>query len=52
VLAVDTPAFVDLTVEGRTLVVATRGSSAASVRATLEDLVACLQAAERSVRPG
>lgn len=51
-LAVDTPGFVTLTVEGRDLVVATSGSSARSVRATLEDLIACLQAAERTPRSG
>ena len=49
-LAVDTPDFVSLTVEGRDLVIATSGTSARSVRASLEDLIACLQAAERPPR--
>ncbi len=47
-LAADTPDFVTLTVEGATLVIRTRAPSARSARATLEDLIACLQVAERS----
>jgi hypothetical protein len=47
-LAVDTPEYVTLAVEGRDLVVGTRAASARSVRATLEDLLACLQVAERT----
>ncbi len=47
----DTPDFVELRVDGAALVVTTRGSSARSVRATLEDLLACVQAAERAARP-
>ena len=46
-LAVDSPEYVTLTVEGRELVVSTTARSASSARATLEDLLACLQAAER-----
>jgi hypothetical protein len=51
-LAADTPPFVELAVEGRELVIRTRGPSARSVRATLEDLIACVQVAERSVASG
>jgi hypothetical protein len=51
VLAADTPPFVQLVVEGAELVLRTRGPSARSVRATFEDLLACVQAAERTVRP-
>jgi hypothetical protein len=50
-VAVDTPGFVVLTVEGRDLVVKTTSRSAARVRATLEDLVACLQVAEKAAGP-
>jgi hypothetical protein len=46
-LAADTPAFVRLAVEGADLVIETSSGSAASVRATFEDLLPCLQAAER-----
>ena len=48
-LAADTPEFVTLTVEGSTLHIRTQASSARSARATLEDLIACLQVAERAV---
>jgi hypothetical protein len=51
-LAVDSPEFVRLTVEGADLVLATTAASAASARATLEDLIACLQAAERATGGG
>jgi hypothetical protein len=37
-----------VTVEGSELVVRLTASSAASARATLEDLLACLKAAERT----
>jgi hypothetical protein len=47
-LAVDTPEFVTLSVEGAALTIRTQAASARSVRATLEDLIACLQAAERA----
>ncbi len=50
-LAVDTPEFVTLAVEGTDLTLRTSAPSARSVRATLEDLIACLQAAERALPP-
>jgi hypothetical protein len=48
-VAVDNPSFVRLDVEGTDLVVRVVASSAASARATLDDLLACLSAAERAV---
>jgi hypothetical protein len=39
-----------LDVEGSELVIRTTARSARSVRATFEDLLACVQAAERTVR--
>jgi hypothetical protein len=45
----DTPGFVELGVDGASLTIRLVAPSAASARATLEDLVACLQAAERTV---
>ncbi|MGA8664128.1 MAG: KEOPS complex subunit Pcc1 [Thermoplasmata archaeon] len=51
-LAVDSPGYVTLSVEGRDLVLGTSASSAARARATLEDLLACLQVAERTPGPG
>ncbi|HTS33948.1 MAG TPA: KEOPS complex subunit Pcc1 [Thermoplasmata archaeon] len=50
-LAVDTPEFVTLSVQGPVLTIRTQAPSARSVRATLEDLFACLQVAERAA-PG
>ncbi len=47
-LAPDTPDFVSLQVVGSDLVLRASAPSARSVRATFEDLVACLQAAERA----
>ena len=44
----DNPEFVHVTVEGSDLVVRVAASSAASARATLDDLLACLGAAERA----
>ena len=49
-VAADNPPYVDVTTEGPDLVVRLTAPSAASARATLEDLLACLQAAERSAR--
>jgi hypothetical protein len=46
----DTPPYVELTVDGADLVVRTRAPSARTVRATFEDLLACVQAAERTAR--
>lgn len=48
-VAVDTPDFVTLRVRGSSLEVALTAASAASARATLDDLLACLKAAERAV---
>jgi len=42
---------VQLEVDGAELVVRTKALSARSVRATLEDLLACVQVAERAGRP-
>lgn len=47
-VAVDNPAFVRVEVEGTSLVVRVVAASAASARATLDDLLACLHAAERA----
>ena len=46
----DNPDFVRVTTEGRELRVEVRAPSPASARATLDDLVACLQVAERTSR--
>jgi hypothetical protein len=50
-VAVDNPPFVQIDIEGTSLVVRVAASSAASARATLEDLLACLGAAERAGGP-
>jgi hypothetical protein len=47
----DTPDFVALSTDGPTLRIRLAASSAGSARATLEDLLACLQAAERAALP-
>jgi hypothetical protein len=47
-VSADNPAFVRVEVEGTTLVVHLTANSATSARATLEDLLACLSAAERA----
>lgn len=47
-VAADNPPFVRVDVEGTDLVVRVSAASAASVRATLEDLLSCLSAAERA----
>ncbi len=44
----DTPDFVRLLVRGSTLTIRLEAASAASARATLDDLLACLGAAERA----
>jgi hypothetical protein len=48
-VAADTPDFVTLRADGAALEVRLAARSAASARATLEDLFACLKAAERSI---
>jgi hypothetical protein len=50
-VAADNPPYVSLEVEGSEMVVRLTTASAASARATLEDLLACLSAAERSLPP-
>ncbi len=47
-VAADNPAQVRVTVEGSDLVVRVAAAPAASVRATLDDLLSCLAAAERT----
>ncbi|MCI4343847.1 MAG: hypothetical protein L3J92_07055 [Thermoplasmata archaeon] len=49
-LVADTPSYVHLEVEGSDLVVRTSATSARTVRATFEDLLACVQVAERTAR--
>jgi hypothetical protein len=48
----DNPAYVSAEVDGSDLVLRVAASSAASARATLDDLLACLGAAERAGRDG
>lgn len=48
----DNPDYARADVEGATLVLRIAAPSAASARATLEDLLACLGAAERAAAPG
>ena len=48
----DTPDYVRLSAEGTELRVRLTARSAASARATLEDLFACLRAAERTLSAG
>lgn len=45
----DNPAFVSVEAQGNQIEIRLSASSAASARATLEDLLACLRAAERTV---
>jgi transcription factor Pcc1 len=47
-VSADTPEFVRLELDGSSLVVRLTAPSAASARATLDDLLACLAAAERA----
>ncbi len=51
-VAADNPSFVEVSVQGRQLEIRVRATSAASARSTLEDLMACLQAAERARKSG
>jgi hypothetical protein len=51
-IAVDNPAHVEATVEGSTLVLRVAPSTAASVRATLDDLLRGVAAAEGAARSG
>jgi len=44
----DNPAFVSVEANGRDIEVSLSASSAASARATLDDLLACVRAAERT----
>jgi len=47
-LRADNPSFVSVEADGREIEVRLTARSAASARATLEDLLACLRAAERT----
>ena len=51
-VAADTPEYVHVDVRGTNLEIQLRAPSAASARATLEDLLACLKAAEGAAGPG
>ena len=51
-VAADTPEYVEVAVRGTELEIRLRAASAASARATLEDLLACLKAAEATAGPG
>lgn len=51
-VAADNPAFVEVVTVGPDLEIRLSASSAASARATLEDLLACLRAAERTLGTG
>ena len=44
----DNPSYVEVTTEGAELVVRVTARSASSARTTLDDLMACLSAAERA----
>ena len=48
----DNPSFVHVESQGSTIEIRLTASSAASARATLEDLLACLRAAERTATEG
>lgn len=48
-VAADNPPFVLVSVEGTELAIRLTSPSASSARATLDDLLACLQVAERSL---
>jgi len=48
----DNPPYVTVEVENAELVIRLSATSAASARSTLEDLLACLKAAERTMRAG
>lgn len=50
-VAADNPPFVRVEVEGTALVIRVTAASPESARATLEDLLACLSAAERTGAP-
>jgi len=49
---VDNPPFVSVETQGNDIEVRLTATSAASARATLEDLLACLRAAERTATDG
>jgi Transcription factor Pcc1 len=49
-VAADDPAYIHGSVEGATLEIRVDASSARSLRATLDDLLACVQVAERSLQ--
>ena len=49
-VAADNPPYVHVSSDGSDLEIRLSASSAASARVTLEDLLACLQVAERTLR--
>lgn len=49
-VSADDPAYVQVVRDGSRLTFLVEGARAASVRSTIEDLLACLQAAERARR--
>jgi hypothetical protein len=51
-LAADNPSFVQVRANGPVLEIRVSACPASSARATLEDLMACLQAAEQARRAG
>jgi hypothetical protein len=51
-VAADNPPYVELSVDGADLEIRLTATSAASARTTLEDLLACLKAAERTRHAG
>jgi tRNA threonylcarbamoyladenosine modification (KEOPS) complex Pcc1 subunit len=48
----DNPSFVSIETDGSDIEIRLTATSAASARATLEDLLACLRAAERTATDG
>jgi len=51
-LRADNPSFVTVEADGSDIEIRLSATSAASARATLEDLLACLRAAERTAADG
>jgi hypothetical protein len=49
VVAVDNPEYVEVRAQGAELIVRVRSTSAASARASVDDLLACLHVAEATV---
>jgi len=51
-LRADNPSFVEVEAQGNSIEIRLSAASAASARTTLEDLLACLRAAERTALDG